>query len=98
MVTPRSIGGKANRRRARLEGFGDGTIENPLNLKENKKIMNSYVTNGLRPEEMILERKHQKQHKRIHVRVCTAGNIIFYPTMNHGHILTRSHRRHVFFL
>ena len=34
MVTPRSIGGRANRRRARLEGFGDGTIENPLNLKE----------------------------------------------------------------
>ena len=36
MVTPRSIGGRANRRRARLEGFGDGTIENPLNLKEIK--------------------------------------------------------------
>ena len=36
MVTPRSIGGRANRRRARLEGFGDGTIENPLSLKEIK--------------------------------------------------------------
>ena len=42
MVTPRSIGGKANRRRARLEGFGDGTIENPLNLKK-IKIENSEI-------------------------------------------------------
>ena len=42
MVTPRSIGGKANRRRARLEGFGDGTIENPLNLKENNTDKNIF--------------------------------------------------------
>ena len=40
MVTPRSIGGRANRRRVRL-GFGDGTIENPLNLCE--KIEKMYV-------------------------------------------------------
>ena len=32
MVTPRSIGGKANRRRAEL-GFGEGTMETPLSLK-----------------------------------------------------------------
>lgn len=33
-VTPaRSMGGKANLLRAPLDGLGEGTIENPLNLK-----------------------------------------------------------------
>ena len=44
MVTPRSIGGKAKRRRALVVDVGEGTIEKPRNLKIRKKRVNNILS------------------------------------------------------